>query len=114
MKISLVTRREMLRGAGAGLLTGVAAPRLWAASIADSTTAPDTVVFNARVYTVEPGASPAEAFETLAPSGDAAGAFSVAAVQRRAQFTARLARALADAPEQRDDAFCAGCCKAAP
>jgi HD-like signal output (HDOD) protein len=49
----------------------------------------------------------AEAFETLAPSS-AAGAFSVAAVQRRAQSTARLARALAETSDQRDDAFCAG------
>jgi HD-like signal output (HDOD) protein len=49
----------------------------------------------------------AEAFETLEPSG-AVGGFSIAALQLRAQSTARLARSIADDPEQRDDAFCAG------
>ena len=48
----------------------------------------------------------AEAFETLDPSG-AVGGFSVEALQRRAQSTARLARSLADDPAQGDDAFCA-------
>jgi predicted amidohydrolase YtcJ len=66
MKIAMVTRREMLRGAGAGLLSGMAARRLWAASAADSSTAPDTVVFNANVHTVEPGTPPAEAFAVKA------------------------------------------------
>ncbi|HEY0342893.1 MAG TPA: amidohydrolase family protein, partial [Steroidobacteraceae bacterium] len=66
MKVSRVTRRELLLGAGAGLLTGVAAPPLWAAVATDSSAAPDTVVFNAKVHTVEPGALPAEAFAVKA------------------------------------------------
>jgi len=61
MKNSSVTRREALGLTGAGLLAAVGARRLWAAQTLASDE-PDTVVFNARVYTVEPGMSRAEAF----------------------------------------------------
>ena len=61
MKNSSVTRREALGLTGAGLLAAVGARRLWAAQTLASDE-PDTVVFNARVYTVELGMSRAEAF----------------------------------------------------
>jgi predicted amidohydrolase YtcJ len=61
MKSSTVTRREALGLTGAGLLAAAGARRLWAAQTLASNE-PDTVVFNARVYTVEPGMSRAEAF----------------------------------------------------
>jgi hypothetical protein len=44
----------------AGLITAAGARRLWAAQ-ALTAGEPDTVVFNAKVYPVEPGASRAEA-----------------------------------------------------
>ena len=54
------TRRQMLRMAG-GTAAAMATQRLWAQS-QPPTLVPDSVVFNARVYTVEPGAMPAQAF----------------------------------------------------
>jgi predicted amidohydrolase YtcJ len=56
-----VTRREALGLAGAGLLAAAGTRRLWAAQ-ALASNEPDVVVFNARVYTVEPGMNRAEAF----------------------------------------------------
>ena len=53
------TRRQILSIAG-GAAAALAAQRLWAQ--AAPVLVPDTVVFNARVYTVEPGARPAQAF----------------------------------------------------
>lgn len=61
MKNSAVTRRQALGLAGAGLFAAAGGRRLWAAQ-ALAANEPDTVIFNARVYTVEPGMSPAEAF----------------------------------------------------
>jgi predicted amidohydrolase YtcJ len=61
MKNSTVTRREALGLTGAGLLAAAGARRLRAAQTLASNE-PDTVIFNARVYTVEPGMSRAEAF----------------------------------------------------
>ena len=57
----MMTRREMLTIAGAGVVTALGTHRLWAAETAGSLD-PDAVVFNAKVYTVEPGAGRAEAF----------------------------------------------------
>jgi predicted amidohydrolase YtcJ len=57
----MLTRRDMLRLSSAGAVATLVAPRLWAAEIA-RLIAPDAVVLNAKVYTVEPGAERAEAF----------------------------------------------------
>jgi predicted amidohydrolase YtcJ len=53
-----LTRRQVLGAASAGLLY-VGSPPLWAQALAASTA--DTVVLNARIYTVEPAAPRAEA-----------------------------------------------------
>ena len=63
MKSRPMNRREVLAMTGAGLATALSARRLWAQDMAASGYAePDAVVFNAKVYTVEPGAPRAEAF----------------------------------------------------
>ncbi|MDB6009334.1 MAG: Amidohydrolase 3 [Gammaproteobacteria bacterium] len=63
MKSRPMNRREVLAMTGAGLATALSARRLWAQNMAASGYAePDAVVFNAKVYTVEPGAPRAEAF----------------------------------------------------
>jgi predicted amidohydrolase YtcJ len=59
------TRRDLLSFAGAGLVTSLGASRLWAEERAAARDA-DAVVVNAKVYTVEPGAKPAEAFAVKA------------------------------------------------
>jgi predicted amidohydrolase YtcJ len=59
------TRRDLLRLAGAGCVTSLRAGRLWAQETAAARDA-DAVVLNARVYTVEQGAQPAEAFAVKA------------------------------------------------
>lgn len=51
----------MLRMAGAGAITALGARRLWAAEALRSSE-PDVVVFNAKVYTVDPALKRAEAF----------------------------------------------------
>jgi len=51
--------------AGVGLVTSMATNRLWAKGIAAAGDA-DSVVLNAKVYTVEPGAKPVEAFAVKA------------------------------------------------
>jgi predicted amidohydrolase YtcJ len=61
-----VKRRDMLLMTGAaGLASVLGARRLWAAET-PQLTAPDAVIFNAKVYTVEPGAERAEAFAVKA------------------------------------------------
>ena len=56
-----VTRRAMLGFTGAGLIAAAAGRRSWAAE-ASASPEPEIVVFNAKVYTVEPGMERAEAF----------------------------------------------------
>ena len=56
-----VTRREMLGMAAAGVTAALGPWRVRAAETPTSS-APDSVVFNAKVYTVEPGATRTEAF----------------------------------------------------
>jgi predicted amidohydrolase YtcJ len=63
MKSRPMNRRQVVAMAGAGLATALSTRRLWAQDMATSGYAePDAVVFNAKVYTVEPGARRAEAF----------------------------------------------------
>lgn len=61
MKYPSVSRRDMLTMTGAGVLAALGTRRSWAAQAARPVD-PDTVVINAKVYTVEPGAGPAQAF----------------------------------------------------
>ena len=61
MTYASITRRQMLGWTGAGALAAAGASRLRAAELL-ATSEPDSVVFNAKVYTVEPGANRAEAF----------------------------------------------------
>ncbi|MBS0366505.1 MAG: amidohydrolase [Proteobacteria bacterium] len=56
-----MSRRQVLCVAGGTAVAALAARRLWAAE-AVLTLVPDTLVYNARVYTVEPGAGMAQAF----------------------------------------------------
>jgi predicted amidohydrolase YtcJ len=65
MKNDTVTRREALGLAGAGLLAAAGARPLWAAQTL-APGGPDEVIFNARVYTVEPVMARAEAFAVKA------------------------------------------------
>lgn len=58
MSLRGVNRRQVLGAAGAGLLCA-GSRSLWAQALAAG--APDTVIVNARIYTVEPGAPRAEA-----------------------------------------------------
>src|ERR1700757_3636830 len=63
MKYPAATRRDVLRMAGAGVVTALASRRLWAAADTARPMDPDVVVYNAKVYTLEPGlAASAEAF----------------------------------------------------
>ena len=61
MTNAFITRRKMLGWTGAGAIAAMGARRLRAAELL-ATSEPDSVVFNARIYTVEPGAGRAEAF----------------------------------------------------
>ncbi len=56
-----VTRRQALEMTGAGLLTGLLGQRTWSKPERQAA-GPDAIVVNAKVYTVEPGAPPAQAF----------------------------------------------------
>ena len=62
MRNSSVTRRAMLKMAGAGMVGSLGARALWAAEGTTRSIYPDTVVFNAKVYAVEPAGLRAEAF----------------------------------------------------
>src|SRR4051812_4831934 len=61
MKNFIVTRRKALGLTGAGLLAATGARPLWAAQTL-AANEPDTVIYNAKIYTVEPAMSRAEAF----------------------------------------------------
>lgn len=56
MQYPAATRRDVLRMAGAGIMTALGSRRLWAADAARPVD-PDVVVCNAKVYTLEPGAA---------------------------------------------------------
>src|SRR5579872_179084 len=65
MTSSSVTRRAVLQAAGAGAVIALTRRPVWAAELALAEQ-PDTVVLNAKVYTVDPGMARAEAFAVTA------------------------------------------------